>query len=184
VTADGWRARLAAGAALVVASIEPRISAAGAWLFERRMHVLIVTATVATIAMIGGAVALISFTGAQQPDNEVATVLDTGRPTSTDPGAPTSYAPILPSPGPPPSISPTDTPPPPDDEPVDPVTGAPVEPPSEPATAEPPPPDTAPGATNRPDKPKDPDEPDDSDTSEDCDEEASLLDLLFGPRCR
>ena len=62
--ADGWRARLAAAAAPVVASVEPRLAVAAEWLFERRLHVLIVAASVATIAMIGGAVALISFAGA------------------------------------------------------------------------------------------------------------------------
>lgn len=174
VAANGWRARLTA----VVASVEPRISAAGAWLFERRLHVLVFTASIVTVAMIGGAVALISFAGAPRPDSEVATVVDTDRPTSTDPAAPSSYAPILPSPGPPPSISPTSPAPPTEDEPAAPVTDAPVEPPAEPEATEPPPPDTAPGATNRPDKPKGPDKP------EDCDEQGGfLLDVLFGPPC-
>jgi hypothetical protein len=157
VPGTAWRARLAAAAAPVVASVEPRISAAGAWLFERRMHVLIVSATVATIAMIGGAVALISLTGAPRPAGEAATVIDSPRPTSTDPDSPSTYAPILPSPGPP-SASPGPTPSP-DDEPGDAATDAPVEPTAEP-TAEPTPTeeerrDTAPGATNRPEKPKD-----------------------------
>jgi hypothetical protein len=178
VTRPGWRTRLTA----VVASVEPRISTAGAWLFERRLHVLIFAATVATVAMIGGAVALISVTGGQQPD-EASTVVDTDRPTSTDPGAPSSFAPILPSPGPPPPISPTNSPSPPEDEPVDPVTGAPIEPPAEPAATEPPAPATPPGATNRPDKPKDTDKPEDSDASKDCDEQG-LIDLLLGSPCR
>ena len=42
---DGWRARLAAATAPVVASVEPRAAAAAEWLFERRLHVLIVAAT-------------------------------------------------------------------------------------------------------------------------------------------
>lgn len=179
VAANGWRARLAA----VAASVEPRISAAGAWLFERRLHVLVVAATVATVAMIGGAVALISFTGTQQPGDGGSTVVNTDRPTSTAPGTPSSYAPILPSPGPPPSISPTSPTPSPEDEPVDPVTGAPLEPPAEPAETEPAPPANPPGETKRPDKPKDPNKPDASDASEDCDDQG-LLDLLFGPPCR
>jgi hypothetical protein len=184
VAGDGWRARLAAVAAPVVASVEPRISAAAAWLFERRLHVLIFTVSVATVAMIGGAVALISFAGAQQPGDGAATVVGTDRPTSTDRGVPSSYAPILPSPGPPPSIGPTSTPaPPPEDESVDPVTGAPVEPPTEPQATEPPRSETAPGATNRPDKPKDSDTSEDPNASDQCDEQGLLLDLLLGPRC-
>jgi hypothetical protein len=180
LAADGWRARLAT----VEAAVERRTSAAGAWLFERRLHALIVVATVTTVAMIGGAVALISFPGPQQPDDDAATiVVDTDRPTATDPGAPSTYAPILPSPGPPPSISPTNTPQPLEDEPVDPVTGAPVEPPSEPEATQPSGPETVPGATNRPDKPVETDKPEDPDTSEDCDDQG-LLDVLFGPRCR
>ena len=94
--ADGWRARLAAAAAPVVASVEPRLAVAAEWLFERRLHVLIVAASVATIAMIGGAVALISFAGAPQPADEAANVVETPRPTSTDPASPNTYAPILP----------------------------------------------------------------------------------------
>jgi hypothetical protein len=177
VAGDGWRARLTA----VVASVEPRITAAGAWLFERRLHVLIVASMVATVAMIGGAIALISFSGGQQPDDEASTIVDTDRPTSTDPGVPSTFAPILPSPGPPPSISPTAPAPLPEEEPADPATDTPVEPPAEPAETEPPAPATPPGATNRPDKPKDP-KPEASEVPEDCDDQG-LLDLLFGPPC-
>ena len=97
---DGWRARLTAAMAPVVASVEPRAAAAAEWLFERRLHVLIVAATVATIAMIGGAVALISFAGAPGPADEAATVVETPRPTSDDPASGNTFAPILPSPGP------------------------------------------------------------------------------------
>jgi hypothetical protein len=180
VAGDGWRARLTA----VVASVEPRISSVGAWLFERRLHVLIVAATVATVAMIGGAVALISFTGGQQPDDGPATVVDADRPTSTDRGVPSSYAPILPSPspGPPAPISPSSPAPPPEGEPADPAIDPPVEPPAEPAETEPPAPATPPGATNRPDKPKDPKASEDPNASGECDSQ-SLLDVLFGPPC-
>ena len=69
---DGWRAKVTSAAAPVVASVEPRVASAAEWLFERRLHVLIVASTVATIAMIGGAVALISFASAPQPDDEAA----------------------------------------------------------------------------------------------------------------
>ncbi|RZS68600.1 hypothetical protein EV187_1031 [Agromyces ramosus] len=154
---DGWRARLAAAAAPVVASVEPRIAVAAEWLFERRLHVLIVAASVATIAMIGGAVALISFAGAPQPEDEAATVVETPRPTSTDPASPNTYAPILPSPGPTPSVKPTApaTPAPsPDGDPDAPATEPPAEPTTEPVTEEPAGRPDPPGHTNKPDKPK------------------------------
>lgn len=159
VPGAAWRARFAAAAAPVVASVEPRISAAGAWLFERRMHVLIVTATVATIAMIGGAVALISVTGDPRPAGEAATVIDAPRPTSTDPTAPSTFTPILPSPRPSHSAGPTSPAPPPAGEPAAPVTNPPAEPSADPEDTEPPPSETKPRATNRPDKPKDRDKP-------------------------
>ncbi len=153
---DGWRARLTAASAPVVASVEPRIAAAAEWLFERRLHVLIVAASVATIAMIGGAVALISFAGAPQPDDEASTVVDSPRPTSTDPASPNTYAPILPSPGPTPTIRPTApaTPSPSPDDAEAPATEPPVEPPTEPVTEEPGGRPDPPGHTNKPDKPK------------------------------
>ena len=140
----------------VVASVEPRIAVAAEWLFERRLHVLIVAASVATIAMIGGAVALISFAGAPQPDDEAATVVETPRPTSTDPASPNTYAPILPSPGPTPTIKPTApaTPAPSPDDAEVPATEPPVEPPTEPVTEEPGGRPDPPGHTNKPDKPK------------------------------
>jgi hypothetical protein len=150
---DGWRARLAAAAAPVVASVEPRIAVAAEWLFERRLHVLIVAASVATIAMIGGAVALISFAGAPQPGDEAATVIESPRPTSTDPASPNTYAPILPSPGPAPTIKPTaPATPSPDD--AEAPASDPAEPTTEPVTEEPGGRPDPPGHTNKPDKPK------------------------------
>ena len=156
---DGWRARIAAAAAPIVASAEPRISAAAAWLFERRLHVLIISTAVATIIMIGGAIALISTTaGGLQPDEEAGNVVDAPRPTSTDTGEPGTYAPILPSPGPTPShppTTPTPTPAPDGDGADEPATGEPEEPTTEPA----PEPDEprgnpdAPGQTKKPEKP-------------------------------
>lgn len=150
---EGWRAKLAAAAAPVVASVEPRVAAAAAWLFERRLHVLIISATVATIAMIGGTVALISFSGAARPADEASNVVGTSRPTSTDPADRNTYSPILPSPGPTPSAAPktpTPTPSPGDD--TDVPTATPVEPTPTPT------PDTngrpdPPGHTKKPDKP-------------------------------
>ncbi|WP_448002806.1 hypothetical protein [Agromyces bauzanensis] len=154
---DGWRARLLAAAAPVMAWLEPRLTAAGAWLFERRLHVLIVSATVATVAMLGGAVALISFAGGSGPGDQASGDGNVPRPTSTDPGSPNSYAPILPSPGPTrtPTPTPSSPPPTPGDGSTDPGADVPVEPVP---TVEPTP-DTGngrpdpPGHTNKPDKP-------------------------------
>ena len=157
---DGWRARLTAAMAPVVASVEPRAAAAAEWLFERRLHVLIVAATVATIAMIGGAVALISFAGAPGPADEAATVVETPRPTSDDPGSGNTFAPILPSPGPrssPATPSPGTPTPSPDDpaitDPNDPTTDPTTDPTEPPATEDPDDRPVPPGQTNKPDKP-------------------------------
>jgi hypothetical protein len=180
-TAPGadWLTMFAAALARVVASVEPRVSAAGAWLFERRLHVLIIVSTVATIALVGGAVTLVSIAGAPRPEGEAATLVDSPRPTSTRPAAPESYAPILPSPGSPPSIGPSPTPSP-DGDPAAPVTGAPVEPTTEPDDPQPSPPGTTPAATKQPDEPKETDEPDEP---ENC-EPGTFLGLpLFGPPC-
>jgi hypothetical protein len=156
-TLAGWRTRIVTAVAPLMAWAEPRISSAGAWLYERRLHVLIVSATVATIGMLGGAVALISFAGAPQPGDEASTVVDETRPSSTDPASPNTYAPILPSPGPTPSIkpgTPTPTPTPlPDEVPDDPTATMPAEPTTEP-TADPDGRPDPPGQTNKPDKPK------------------------------
>ena len=157
---DGWRARLAAVTAPVVASVEPRAAAAAEWLFERRLHVLIVAASVATIAMIGGAVALISFAGAPGPADEAATVVETPRPTSDDPGSANTYAPILPSPGPgssPATPAPGTPTPSPDDpvitDPDDPTSDPTTDPTEPPATEDPDDRPVPPGQTNKPDKP-------------------------------
>lgn len=149
---------MVAAAMPVLAALEPRISAAGAWLLERRLHVLIVASTLATIAMIGGAMALISSAGQGGRDDEAAEIGDSPRPTSTDPGSPHSYAPILPSPGPTRTPAPTTTPTP-DEGTTDPgivVPDAPidtadptVEPSADTGNGRPDPP----GHTNKPPKP-------------------------------
>ena len=172
-------------------SVEPRISAASAWLFERRVHVLPFTVSLATVAMIGGTLALNPFAGAPRPESEVATVVSTDRPTPTDRAAPSTSAPIVATPGTPPSISPTSPPPQPEEAPAAPAPeapaapaapAAPVEPPAEPGAAEPPRPDTAPAPTTPAENPPAPD------PAEDCDEQGGLLGLLgllglFGPQC-
>ncbi len=156
---EGWRARVASVVSPVAASVEPRIQAAAEWLFERRLHVLIISATVATIAMIGGAVAFISLTGGPRPGDEASSVVDAPRPTSTDRADPDTFGPILPSSRPPspfgpstPKATPTPSP---DDEGGDPEADEPpVEPTTEPTPTDPAGRDTAPGQTKRPDKPK------------------------------
>jgi hypothetical protein len=150
-----WRARARAALAPLLAAVEPRLSAAGAWLLERRLHVFIISAAVAVIALLGGTVALLQLS-APQPEDEATTVLRTSRPTSSDPAAPNTLGPILPSPGPStpgtpvrtttPTPAPGDDAQPPVDE-EDPVVGPTPEPTKEPGR------DTAPGQTKKPDPP-------------------------------
>jgi hypothetical protein len=177
-----------------VAGIRGRVVAVLAWLFERRLHVLLVTVSIATVAMIIGAVALIAFTGESRPGGQLATAVDVDRPTPTDPGVASSRAPILPSPAPPSSVSPVTPAPPSEGERADPATDAPLEPPAEPMDTEPRPaavPDgtNQPGTPGEPDAPGEPGAPDETggpeepDTTEDCDEHAPLLQLILGPRC-
>ncbi|HET6672612.1 MAG TPA: hypothetical protein VFG92_04480 [Agromyces sp.] len=162
----GLRGRAGALLGSLIAAAEPRLAAAGAWAFERRVHVLVVAASVAAVAMIGGGMALISMSVAPPPDDEAATTVDAPRPTSSDPDPPSTFPPILPTPGPAPTSDPSDpstpetgtgdpgadAPPDPTTEPT-PVPGDPEdEPEGEPGDGEHPR-DTAPGATNRPDKP-------------------------------
>jgi len=162
VAGDGWRAKVAAVAAPLVASAEPRIAAAAEWLFERRLHVLVISATAATVIMIGGAVALISIArGGVAPDDEIASVVEGPRPTSTEPGEPGTYAPILPSPGPQRSVVPSTPAPTPapdpgtgDDPAADePAVEDPVEPTTEPEPDQPRGNPNAPGQTKKPEKP-------------------------------
>ena len=148
-----------------VAAARPRVAAAREWLSARRLPVFIGAATVATIALLGGTISLLQVTGpaqSQEGGDGPAAVVDTSRPTSTEPASPASRAPILPTPVPasplpplppePPQTSapePVDDPalPPPDEgEPV-------VEPEPEPSTK--PGRDTAPGQTKKPDRPGD-----------------------------
>lgn len=166
VSAGGLRGPAGAMIAALIAIVEPRLAAAGAWVFERRVHVLVVAASVAAVAMIGGTVALVAWSGAPRPDQETASVVDATRPTSTEPGTASTFPPILPTPGPAPAPD-QPTSPEPESGAGEPVADAPPEPMSEPVPGpdvpgdEPEdepgdgghPRDTAPGATNRPDKP-------------------------------
>ena len=118
---------------------------------------LIVAASVATIAMIGGAVALISFAGAPQPADEAANVCRYSPADVDRPGVAEHLRADLPTPGPTPTIKPTTPAPPapsPEDEPEVPGAEPPVEPTTEPVTEEPNGRPDPPGQTNKPDKPK------------------------------
>jgi hypothetical protein len=164
----------------MIAAVERSLVAGFAWLFERRRHALIVAATLVAVAVLGGAIAARSFAGAPQALDEPADVVSTTRPTSTDPAAPTSYAPILPSPEPrsvggaDPGSTREDI--------ANPATEVPADSSAEP-TAEPAPiaeggRETAPPATNPPDEAKDPEDP------EDCVEQRGFFELLLlGPSC-
>lgn len=194
---SGRHAAAAAGPGASVAGLRGHIVSALAWLFERRLHLLVVAVSIATVAMISGAVVLFASTNESGGDGSFATAVDTERPTPTDPGAPSTSAPILPSPTPPSSIRPTNPPPRAEGGPADPATDAPVEPPAEQVTTEPPGAGTTPAEPNQaggaaepePDTPEEPGtpaetgDPDEPDPTEDCDEHDLLLMLLLGPRC-
>lgn len=159
--AASWISRVTTATAQMRARTSPRLAAAAAWLRERRVHVLVIGSGVATAALIGGSVAMLQLSApVHDEEASVPVVLPTSRPTSTDPASPNAFGHILPSPSPSPSPAP----------PVAPSTQAPVESPAD-ETLEPPVDDapapepapefneprreTAPGATNRPDKPRD-----------------------------
>lgn len=185
-SAHGLRARVVALLARMLAAVERSLVAGLAWLFERRSHVLIVAATVVAVAVLGGAIAARSFAGAPEALDETANVVSTNRPTSTDPAVPRSYAPILPSPEPPPSVIRAD-PASPRDDTAHPETDVPGEPTAEPAPIAEPGRETAPPATNRPDATNPSDEanaPEGPKDPDDCVEQRGFLELLFlGPSC-
>lgn len=156
------------------ASVARHTSAVAAWLFDRRVHVMIFTASVAIVVM-GGTLALSPFADAARPGRDVATVADTDRPKPTDRAASSSAAPVVASPAPSPSTGPASPTPQPSEAPVAPLPEAPVEPPAEPAPAEPPQPDTAPAPTTPAENPSTP-------APTDC-EQGGLLGALFGPPC-
>ena len=177
-SAHGLRARDGAVRARPLAAVERGFVAGFAWLFERRRHVLIVAVTVVAVAVLGGAIAVRSFAGASQALDEAADVVGTTRPTSTDRAAPTSYAPILPTPEPPRSVGgadPGST----RDDIANPATEVPADSAAEP-TAVPTPiaergGETAPPATNPPDE---------TNAPEDCVEQRGFFELLLlGPSC-
>jgi hypothetical protein len=116
--------------------------------------VFVAAATVATLALLGGTVAVLQLTRAPQQSDDAAPAVGTSRPTSSDGSYPSTFAPILPTPG-------TPTPLPPLHETAEPQL--PDATPTEEAVPEPEPQpttepdgngrDTAPGQTKKPDKP-------------------------------
>ena len=166
------------------------LAAGLAWLFERGPRVVILAVTVVVVAVLGGAITTMSFAGAPPALDARADVASTSRPTSTDPAGPTSYAPLLPSPGSPPSVG-APGPASPQEDVAHPATDVPADPEAEP-TAEPAPiaqpgRETAPAPTNLPDASSPPGEttaPADPEDPEDCVEQRVFLELLlFGPSC-
>ena len=154
--APSWIAPVAAALAPARAWLSPRLAATGAWLFERRLHVFVIGSGVATAALVGGSVAMLQLT-VPSPGDEASVVVSTPRPTSSDPASPSAFGPILPSPAPGSPFTPATPGPsvPPVDEAAEPpADGGPATEPA-PEPSEEPRRDTAPGATNRPDKPRD-----------------------------
>ena len=152
------RGRRAAPKSPLATALEPLAPAAAAttaWLSKHRVGALIAGASLATVAMLGGGIALIQSAGAgpgaSDPgdDGGSYSMLDDPRPTSTAPAGPSPFGPILPTPAPP-SSTPTPTPTPAPDEVVEPpVADEPVvEPTPSPDTDDPP------GRGNGPKKPK------------------------------
>lgn len=148
----GLTSALGAGFARAATWVGPRRATAVAWVSKRRLPVFVVAATFATVAMLGGTIAVLQSTAPPHQADDAAPAVGTVRPTSTERGEPGTFGPILPSPGAPTPLAPLATTPPPDD--------ADAPPPSDPPSPEPTPEptdggtgtgrDTAPGQTKKP----------------------------------
>lgn len=151
----GRRAAPKSPLATALESLAPAVAATTAWLSKHRLGALIAAASLATVAMLGGGIALIQSAGtgagASEPgdDGGSYSMLDDPRPTSTAPAGPSPFGPILPTPAPP-SSTPTPTATPAPDEVVEPPVA------DEPVVEPTPSPDTdeTPGRGNGPKKPK------------------------------
>jgi hypothetical protein len=153
----GRRAAPKSPLATALEPLAPAVAATTAWLSKHRLGALIAGASLATVAMLGGGIALIQAAGGGAGTSDPGdgdgsySMLDDPRPTSTAPAGPSSFGPILPTPAPPTS-TPTPTPTP------TPAPGDVVEPPvaDEPVVEPTPAPDTDedPGRGNGPKKPK------------------------------
>ena len=143
--------RLVRSAAL----LEPRLAIIRAWVSKRRLPVFVVAATFATLAMLGGTIAVLQSTAPPQQADDAAPAVSTVRPTSTEREEPSTFGPILPSPGSPTPLPPlATTPPPADTDPLPPSDEPSPEPTPEPTeggtgTGR----DTAPGQTKKPQPP-------------------------------
>jgi hypothetical protein len=153
--AAGSLTALRDGLARTAAAIQPGLTAARGWLSKRRLPVFVVAATVATLALLGGTVAVLQATAPPQPADDAAPAVSTVRPSSSDRETPDTFAPILPSPAPPTPLAPLATTPAPEDADAPPPGDEPVpEPTTEPTdegtgTGR----DTAPGQTKKPEQP-------------------------------
>lgn len=149
----GLTAGLRTGFARAAAWLEPRRATAVAWVSKRRLPVFVVAATFATVAMLGGTIAVLQSTAPPHQADDAAPAVNTVRPTSTEREEPSTFGPILPSPGAPTTLPPLPETADPDAADATPTDSAPS-PEPEPTTA----PDgngrdTAPGQTKKPDKP-------------------------------
>lgn len=146
----GRRAAPKSALARVVEPLAPALAAATTWVSTHRLGAMIAVCSIATVAMLGGGIALIqsSGAGAPEPDADSYSMLDDPRPTTTTPAAPSPFGPILPTPAPP-----TAVPVPEPDEAVGPPVDEPVDEPAPSAEPEPDPGD-GPGRGNGPKKPK------------------------------
>jgi hypothetical protein len=153
----GRRAAPRSRVAIALEPFAPAVAATTAWLSKHRLGALIAAASLATVAMLGGGIALIQSAGAgagasgdNRDGGDPYSMLDDPRPTSTAPAGPSPFGPILPTPAPRPATpTPTPTPTPsPDDAIEPPAVDEPVVEPE--PTTEPDPP----GRGNGPKKPK------------------------------
>ena len=154
----GRRAAPRSRFATALEPLAPAVAATTAWLSKHRLGALITAASLATVAMLGGGIALIQSAGAgagasgdNRDGGDPYSMLDDPRPTSTAPAGPSPFGPILPTSAPAtPAPTPTPTP--------TPAPGEVVEPPvvDEPIVEPTPTPDSEPGAGrgNGPKKPK------------------------------
>jgi hypothetical protein len=149
----GRRAAPKSRLATALEPLAPALAATTAWLSKHRLGALIAAASLATVAMLGGGIALIQSAGAGAgapgDDDGSYSMLDDPRPTSTAPAGPSRFGPILPTPKPG-AATPTPTPPSPEAVVEPPVVDEPV---VEPTPTTGPDPD-GPGRGNGPKKPK------------------------------
>ncbi|WP_307042101.1 hypothetical protein [Agromyces ramosus] len=147
----GRRAAPKSRVARVVEPLAPTMAVATAWASTHRLGAMMAICGIATVAMLGGGIALIQQPGAgisePEPDADSYSMLDDPRPTTTAPAAPSPFGPILPTPAPPQAAPAPEQP----DEAVEPPVDEPI---VEPAPSVEPGRGDGPGRGNGPKKPK------------------------------